>query len=435
MGGRADSLSHSFPFPVKHMGAPTALPSGQRAPVRRKSSETPLAPPPAAAGPCRRGSRAQSHPAWLTPHQGRRAPGPHLPAPTCCPGGLSALGRRVPGRRGARPPALRRRWGRAPSQAPAMSAPGGGPAPSRPARRPAPFPPRAPLRPAGPLRELRRGGPRSCQLPHGRGPPPPCAQSPGPRAGVPTHSAAAGRGAGGAGSRCSVSPLRAPGPSGLARPVLSSPFRPPPARSLPPSSSSRRGPSPAEQRPSPTRGRKAASHRGAGRLGVGLRPGRGRRGGRARAGAPAGWPRPAPAPPAPPASGPRPPGRARRDRRAGGRAGSSSLCLSVRGAMQPSGTPDLTHEVPGDPGRRRGTTSAPPNAPPTAFRDLSLAAPPLPRGLPHFHLQPHGAAEGGRSPGSRGRSPGASGPSAGRPGRAPLQGRPGSPSQRRARDP
>lgn len=186
------------------MGAPTALPSGRRAPGRREKRRDPARP-----SHCRRGSRPGG-PAPRGPAGGgplaQRATQPRSPPtkgaaprsptsrpPTCCPGGLSALRRRVPGRRGARPPALRRRWGRAPSQALARRAPGRGAPPGA----PVPFP-------RGP-RSAQPGLSASCvgaapgpanfstaaAPPNPPPPPPPCAQWPGSRAGVPTHSAAA----------------------------------------------------------------------------------------------------------------------------------------------------------------------------------------------------------------------------------------------------
>lgn len=189
-----------------------------------------------------------------------------------------------------------------------MSAPGRGPslrppcpaAPVASSARP-PLPPRPGL-----SAEPRRGGPHFAQLLGSAARPTPARGAPGSRAGVPTHSAAAAaRSWAGREPLLRVSSRPSPGPlrTGSARSSPPPSARPPARRSLPPSSSSRRPPNPAEPRPSPTWERKAASHPGAGRLGVGLRPGRGRgeeggrgpeprRGGRAQPPLPAAPPQP-----------------------------------------------------------------------------------------------------------------------------------------------
>lgn len=315
-GERADSLSHSFPFPVKHMGAPTALPSGRRAPGRREKRRDPARPShcrrgsrpggASAAGPCRRGApRAESHPASLTPHKGRRAPEPHLPAPYLLP--------RRPLRAQAARPGTQRRPAACP---PAALGPRALPGPRqararqrRPARRPGSFPPRAPLRPAGPLRELRRGGPRSCELLHGRGPPQPPTPTPTLRAvaripGRGPHSlgGCAGLAGPGAAAPSLLSALRAP-------PDWLGPSSPPPSARRQPAPSLL-PPPPAVRRAQLSRGRaqpgkeRPRATAGPGDWAWACGRARERRGGRARAGASARWPRPGPAPPAPPASGP-----------------------------------------------------------------------------------------------------------------------------------
>lgn len=352
------------------MGAPTALPPER--PGRREEGE--------AAGPCppsgRRGAlRAPrtEHPA-AHPAKGA-APGPHLP-PYLLPGGLSALGRRVPG--------TRRRPAACP---PAAPAPG-----PRPARR-RPLSPR-PAPPARPPRQRRRGGPGSNNFPPGRGPHPRAA--PGARPGSPlTRRRRGARGWGpGAAAPSLLSALRAP-PDWLGPSSPPPSARRQPAPSLPPSSSSRRGPSPAEQRPSPTREARPRAAAGPG-LGVGLRPGesRGARRGAAPCPAP---PRPGPGTPAPAA-----PAGAPRRRRCG-----LLQPLSLRwGAMQPLGDPGSDPRGPQGPGGRGGAIPLPhptrlPLRPVTsAWRTPLSPHPSSARGLPHSPPQPHGqrGEDGVRAP-------------------------------------
>lgn len=133
LGGRTESQSHSFLFPVKHMDALTSLPEWPQRPGKTNRSKPLLPSHPLGggrSGPGRRrgprparGSRANGLQTSLEPHKG--APGararraqPRGPISRPLPvaqEGLPALGAARPGTPGTskRPaPARRRRWDR-----------------------------------------------------------------------------------------------------------------------------------------------------------------------------------------------------------------------------------------------------------------------------------------------------------------------------------